>query len=109
MHYQTEKNKNRVFVDPSDAERIKKATSLRGPITEEIAEPVDWILEYAVPIDMLAKYTQVEKPATGVIWRGNFYKCADQTSHPHWLTWSPVELPAPDFHQPKFFGTLEFE
>lgn len=109
MNYQAEKNKNRVLIDPSDAEQIKKTTSLKGPITEEITEPVDWILEYAVPIDMLAKHAKVEKPAPGVIWRANFYKCADRTSHPHWLTWSPVELPVPDFHQPKFFGTLEFE
>jgi len=44
-----------------------------------------------------------------VTWRANFYKCADSTSHPHWLTWSPVDHPTPHFHLPAFFGTLEFE
>ena len=44
----------------------------------------------------------------GQTWRANFYKCADASVFPHWLTWSRVGLPEPDFHQPAFFGTLEF-
>jgi hypothetical protein len=39
----------------------------------------------------------------------NFYKCADQTSHPHWLTWASVDYPQPKFHLPEFFGRLVFE
>jgi hypothetical protein len=34
--------------------------------------------------------------------------CADATSHPHWLSWSPANLSEPDFHRPEFFGTLVF-
>jgi len=37
---------------------------------------------------------------------GNFYKCADDTKDPHFLSWSPIDLPNPDFHCPKFFGTI---
>jgi hypothetical protein len=37
---------------------------------------------------------------------GNFYKCADGTEHPHYVTWSPIDLPAPDYHCPKFFGEI---
>jgi hypothetical protein len=58
---------------------------------------------------MLEKYTNVKRPATGVQWRANFYKCGDKTSHPHWLTWSVVDKPEPDFHRPEFFGILEFD
>ena len=41
--------------------------------------------------------------------RANFYKCGDKTAHPHYLSWSPVETPKPDFHRPEFFGELIFE
>jgi hypothetical protein len=41
--------------------------------------------------------------------KGNFYKCGDRTGRPHYGCWSPVRFPNPDFHQPKFFGTLVFE
>ena len=35
--------------------------------------------------------------------------CADRSSHPHWLTWAPVDCPQPDFHRKEFYGTLEFD
>lgn len=37
----------------------------------------------------------------------NFYKCGDDTPQPHYLSWSPIDLPKPDFHVPQFFGALE--
>lgn len=38
--------------------------------------------------------------------RGNFYKCADKSAHPHFLSWNPVQVPHPDFHRPEFFGEI---
>lgn len=38
---------------------------------------------------------------------GNFYKCADDTQAQHYLSWSPVLTPEPDFHCPQFFGELK--
>ncbi len=38
--------------------------------------------------------------------RANFYKCGDKTAHPHFLSWSPIGTPSPDFHRPEFFGEL---
>ena len=109
LFHQTGRGENEKIIKASDAEQVKRYASLDGPIKQEITEPVDWMIEYCVPVDILKKYSRVENPAPGVIWRANLYKCADKTSHPHWLTWSPITLPIPDFHQPKFFGTLEFE
>lgn len=37
---------------------------------------------------------------------GNFYKCADNTENPHFLSWSPIDLPEPNFHCPEFFGEI---
>ena len=39
--------------------------------------------------------------------RANFYKCGDKTAHPHFVSWSPINLPSPDFHRPDFFGELK--
>jgi hypothetical protein len=78
-------------------------------VDPEITEPVTWVVEYRLPFSVLTRYAQVEQPSPGVIWRGNFYKCADSCSHPHWLTWSPIDFPEPDFHMPSQFGYLEFE
>ena len=37
---------------------------------------------------------------------GNFYKCADDTEFPHFVSWSPIDLPSPNFHCPEFFGEI---
>ena len=60
-------------------------------------------------MQILSTYAPVTAPGPGVAWRANFYKCADASSHPHWLTWAPVDWPQPDFHRKEFFGTLVFE
>lgn len=41
--------------------------------------------------------------------RANFYKCASATSEPHYLAWSPISYPKPDFHRPEFFGDVYFD
>lgn len=98
-----------VPVSNSDCEKVRIFHSEPKIIDPEKQQPTTWIIEYRVPFEILDKYHPVTKPASGVIWRANFYKCADQTSHPHWLTWSIVDLPNPDFHQPVYFGNLIFE
>ena len=47
-------------------------------------------------------------PVAGQRWRGNAFKCGDETSHPHWASWAPIGE-ALNFHQPRCFGALEFE
>lgn len=92
-----------------DFSSIVTANSLKGPIDPEIAGATNWTLEYKIPLSLLEKVAKVERPKPGVTWRANFYKCADDSSHPHWLTWSPVTNAQPQFHLPKYFGTLTFE
>ena len=41
--------------------------------------------------------------------KGNFYKCGDMLSKPHFLSWNPIDTPSPDFHVPASFGLLTFE
>lgn len=40
--------------------------------------------------------------------KANFYKCADGSRWPHYLSWAPIDTAEPDFHRPEFFGTLTF-
>jgi hypothetical protein len=96
-------------IDPQDICKIEIAHSLPAVIEPEITEPVTWTIEYRIPITLLEKYFPVVRPAPGITWPANFFKCADKSSHPHWLTWSPVDRPEPDFHVPECFGTLEFQ
>lgn len=106
--HHTGPRENSRFLDVTDCRAIRIAASAVGPIRQEITKPVTWTVEYALPLDTLSRYTAVEKPAAGVEWRGNFYKCADGCSAPHWISWSPVRSETPDFHRPESFGKLIF-
>ena len=101
-------NKDAQF-SAEDFASVVTANSLKGPIDPELAKPTTWTLEYKIPLSLLEKFTKIERPKPGVTWRANFYKCADDASHPHWLTWSPITHAEPSFHLPAFFGTLIFE
>lgn len=90
----------------SDASQVRVYHSLPALVEPEITEPITWLLEFAIPLALLAKYAAFNRPAAGQTWRANFYKCAEENSHPHWAAWAPVdEL---NFHLPRCFGTLNF-
>ncbi|MBN1560294.1 T9SS type A sorting domain-containing protein [candidate division KSB1 bacterium] len=97
-----------VQIARSDFAQIDVAHSMPRIVSPEIQDSTTWVLEYRIPYAFLTKYSTVVIPAPGVKWRANFYKCADNSSHPHWLTWSPVDYARPNFHLPDYFGVLEF-
>lgn len=67
----------------------------------------DWQLYLEIP--KAAMGFTAEESLSGQTIRANFYKCGDETAEPHYQSWSPIELPNPDFHAPQFFGSLELE
>jgi len=109
LYHQTGRDENRSDIPVWACEQIEVRHSLPKIVEPEITEPVTWTVEYRVAFDLLEKFAPVARPAAGALWRANFYKCGDETSHPHWLSWAPIALPKPDFHRPEFFGELGFE
>jgi hypothetical protein len=99
---------NSRFLDVEDCHRINIDSSASGPIRNEIAKSLTWTLEYVVPFELLARYADIMKPVRGVTWYGNFYKCADDCSYPHWMAWSSINSEELDFHRPDYFGVLTF-
>ncbi|MFZ0131197.1 MAG: carbohydrate-binding family 9-like protein [Desulfobacterales bacterium] len=99
--------KNFVRLTDKDARRLRIHHSLPAVVEPEAAQATTWHLEFFIPFALLEAYVGPIAIAKNAPWRANFYKCADETSHPHWGAWSPVdEL---NFHLPRCFGTLVFE
>ena len=63
-----------------------------------------WAAAYALPFDVLEALFG-RRPVPGQAMRGNYYSC-DETIHPHFGSWNPVEAPQPDFHRPECFGKI---
>jgi len=95
-------------VSPEDGASIQMAHSLPRIVEPEIAAPTTWTVEYRIPFALFAKYFSAPDPGPGTAWKGNFYKCGDGTSHPHWGSWAPVGGPRPSCHQPAYFQPLLF-
>lgn len=78
----------------------------RVPFDERVGE-CNWELALVIPVTALFKHDV--KDVSGMSVRANFYKCGDLLQTPHFLSWSPIDLPKPCFHCPEFFGQLDLE
>jgi hypothetical protein len=108
FHHQQSRAQAVQTLSPEAIRAMDIRHTLPARVVPELPGPLSWSVSYRVPFDHLEHFAPVARPAPGVLWRANLYKCADRSSHPHWLTWSPVDLPRPDFHRKEYFGTLRF-
>ena len=86
------------------ARQVRVRASLPQVVELEITQPTNWSLEFQIPFGLFENYIGPLSDVSGQTWRGNFFKCAEENSHPHWATWSPVS--EFNFHLPQCFGTL---
>ena len=90
-------------ITPENAARVIRLTSLpREPFAEKEGLH-EWEAAIGIPFGLLG----CESRPTSL--KANFYKCADGSRWPHYVSWSPIDTPKPDFHRPDFFGTLILE
>lgn len=87
-----------------DYASIRRHTSLDTKPFEEMQGVYAWELIVSIPFAVMG-LSPMHLPEKVM---GNFYKCADNTDNPHYISWSPIDTPQPDFHRPEFFGEIYF-
>lgn len=85
---------------------IERTPSLGSACFAEREGDNRWTLTLAIPAAALFRHHL--QSWSGVEALVNLYKCGDGLSRPHFLSWMPVEAPAPDFHRPECFRTVKF-
>ncbi len=93
-------------IPPEVGGAIRVVSSLPPAVDPEVTTPVVWTLRFVIPRTVFEHCLGPLGGLAGQAWRGNFYKCAEEVSHPHWAAWSPVDRF--DFHRPGCFGRLRF-
>jgi hypothetical protein len=93
-------------VPPALGQTVRVRSSLPPRVEPEFAEPLVWTLRFFLPFTLFEHYLGPLGSPSGQVWRGNFFKCAEENSHPHWASWSPVDQF--NFHRPNCFGALQF-
>lgn len=86
---------------------VRIQTSLPRTVSPEIQSPVNWSLRAFIPFTLFEHYLGPLGDVAGQQWTGNFFKCGDATSHPHWASWSRLGETL-RFHDPTYFGKLLF-
>lgn len=84
---------------------IKRFPSCGTRPFQELEGLFSWNLLVAIPLELM----NLRFDGSPIEMTGNFYKCADLTDAPHFLSWSPISTPEPDFHRPEFFGRITLE
>lgn len=94
-----------ILFESEDMDLIKRFSSLGIKPFEEKTGNFEWKLTVEIPFSLIG--IQIDELPTAI--KANFYKCGDETSVPHYLSWNNITRKEPDFHQPEFFGELIFE
>jgi len=100
--------KSRDEAEHAPAEILSKVKRLPSLPAEPFAERRDgppWSLTLLIPPEALFRHRLTDW--SGVAARANFYKCGDNLSQPHFLSWRPIGTATPDFHRPEFFDDIE--
>lgn len=98
---------NREHAPQEVMDQVQRWASLGRHSFEERTGECTWELALVIPYTAFFKHQITGLDGKDV--RANFYKCGDKLQTPHFLSWNPIQLEAPNFHCPEFFGTLHFE
>ncbi|MEI8086167.1 MAG: carbohydrate-binding family 9-like protein [Paludibacter sp.] len=88
----------------ADLKKIERYPSIGRRAFKELEGMFEWEITVKIPFSLLG----IDPNHLPEKLLGNFYKCADGTDSPHFVSWSPIESEKPDFHRPEFFGELYF-
>ncbi|QIA09042.1 carbohydrate-binding family 9-like protein [Draconibacterium halophilum] len=98
---------NRTPILPETLKQIDIESSLgKQPFAEKSGD-FSWEMMICIPTQCFA-FDKIEN-LNGLEATGNFYKCGDETSDPHFVTWNAIDTENPDYHCPEFFGKISFE
>ncbi len=86
--------------------KIERHHTIPQIVQLDISLPIIWFLGFSIHFSALGKHTAIPAPAGGDIWRTNFCKCGNETSHPNWVEWSPI--PKLNSHLTNDFGEIQF-
>lgn len=102
-----EKGESSIHATDEQISDIRIITSLGNRPFAERKQPTKWEITVAIPWKVFFNHELTF--VKGSKMRGNFYKCGDGLSVPHFVSWTKINTPNPSFHAPECFGGLEFD
>jgi len=101
-----EDRNSRTFLPAATIAQIQSTTLLQTEHSDG-QQMVSWTLTLKMPLAIFIHHPVGN--LKNLQCRGNFYKCGDNLTRPHYLAWNAITAPQPDFHLSAFFGSIHFE
>lgn len=86
-----------------------RALGYKQPKVKLSRDDKGWGIEYTIPLELIESFYGIATLGEQSSIRANFYKCGERTPVEHYLCWSPIDTPAPDYHVPDAFGYLKLK
>lgn len=106
LGYRRSRNEGVEHASAQTLASVRRMTTLPDEPFEERVGDNRWSVTLAIPSEALFRHAL--RDWSGVEARMNLYKCGDNLSHPHFLSWRPIRAERPDFHRPEFFEQVKF-
>jgi hypothetical protein len=87
--------------------KIERSASLGNDTIESKEGDFSWTVTLVIPLTAFFKHSL--ENLSGIKARANFYKCGDELTEAHYLSWKPIIFERPNFHLTEFFGDIFFE
>lgn len=84
---------------------LRTLTDRGADVTADIASD-GWSLELFIPVSLISEAYGEQFTAGACSIRGNFYKCGDMTSKPHYDSFTKMTTLPPGFHNPDCFAQI---
>ncbi|MGB2869487.1 MAG: carbohydrate-binding family 9-like protein [Bacteroidota bacterium] len=95
----------RHYFKKADVEGFETVSSIKKPVVGDHGAAF-WTLHVKIPKQFFEK--RYGKEFTDKETIANFNKCGDETEYEHYGSWNEILNPVPNFHLPKYFGSLVF-
>ncbi|WP_205511149.1 carbohydrate-binding family 9-like protein [Longitalea arenae] len=95
---------NRSLLPQDITQQIKYKSVLTN---DQSGEYIGWELTLLIPVSAFCFHNIQSLKGRNCV--ANFYKCGDELPEPHFVSWSNIQWPQPNFHLRQFFGSLVFE
>lgn len=97
---------NAVHADTGVMNSIKRFSSLGSEPFGKRQGEFKWDMLLVIPVSVYWKSGLTS--FKGIEAKGNFFKCGDNLSECHYLSWNPIKTEKPDFHRLDFFDKILF-
>lgn len=96
-----------VTMEREKVDKIRTYSTLGDSTFNEIKGDKAWSLIVEIPFEIFTDKSIEEIKGSSM--KANFYKCGDELSVPHFVSWNNIDTREPDFHRPEYFGLINFK